>query len=171
MGWNTTGGLPRGLEVEDVVIEAVEDVVSGKIQWDPDRRALLPFLMTVVKFDLINLYKSADNQRRFRDLEDGETGSILDRLTDSKPTPEEGLERKEVEMRISALLGDIRSDVSDDPLLVSVFDSVCDGRKPREAADEIGVSPAEVHKAIRKIKYRAARFRERFAELHEDLDP
>lgn len=87
--WSTKGSLPKGLEVEDIVIGAIEktlagldgsEVKKGVRRWNPEKCPdLLSFLMGVVRSDISALANSHDHQRTERS-EDGEdeTNKIVD---------------------------------------------------------------------------------------------
>ncbi|MBI2336511.1 MAG: hypothetical protein HYU97_07095 [Deltaproteobacteria bacterium] len=87
--WSTKGSLPKGLEIKDIVMGAIEKTLAGLDEaelkkgirrWNAEKCPnLLEFLMGIVRSDLSALAKSHDHQRTDRsEGEDDEVSKIVD---------------------------------------------------------------------------------------------
>ena len=131
--------LPKGLEPEDLVMDAIEKVYLGIRKWnmdeDPD---LHRYLMSVIKSILSNEAGSMES-KVFSGKELGEanfaspTGSI-----------EEELHAEELDRAISAAM-------RGDPELCLVYKALKDGFKPGEIADEYAIEVTTVRNAQKRL--------------------
>ena len=62
-GWRMAGAaLPKGQSVEDLVCEALEDVVTGRRTWNPARHAFEALVKLVIVSKVRNLMKSPERR-------------------------------------------------------------------------------------------------------------
>lgn len=86
--WSSHASLPKGLQVEDIVVEAVAKTLAGLKgdgsgkgvrKWNRDTcPSLLEFLMGVVRSDISALAKSGDHQLTDRESENFELDEVAD---------------------------------------------------------------------------------------------
>ena len=131
--------LPKGLEPEDLVMDAIEKVYKGIRKWDPEADPdLHQFLMSVVKSILSNETRSADNRvQTGRDYGEAEQQLV-------SGSAEEELYAKELDQQISAAM-------RGDPELCLVYKALKDGFRPGEIAEEYALEISTVRNAQKRL--------------------
>jgi DNA-directed RNA polymerase specialized sigma24 family protein len=134
--------LPKGLEPEDLVMQAIEKVYAEERNWNPDQDPdLFKYLKSVVK----SLYSNATSSK----------DSELIRIDDLEP----GFEKCEVnnleeELYCRQLDAKIVSDMLSEPDLLLVYKALKDGFSPSEIEKEYGLPIADVRNAQKRLHRR-----------------
>lgn len=134
--------LPKGLEAEDVAMMAIEKVLTGERNWNPENNPdLLAYLKSVMKSIYSNERSSADAKvDSFEDMEPG-----FDVQTDQHT--EEELYCGQFD---AAVVADIRNDME----LSVVYKGLKDGFSPGEIADEFTLDIKVVRNAQKRLHRR-----------------
>ena len=154
--------LLGGKTPEDIAFEAIEKVLSGIRDWDPDRYPnLLTHLKWVVKSDMEHLASSMEHQAtgRMPEPEEGEKG--YEAIADpSSPTPEDELitrEKEDLEERLKdELYAAVRGDQDLETLLLCFEEGI---DKPETIAAQTGWNVSEVYNLKRKLLRKASKLR------------
>jgi hypothetical protein len=152
--------LMGGKTPEDIACEAIEKVLSGTRNWDPDEYPnLLTHLQWVVKSDMEHLASSMEHQATGRMPEpmEGEEETIPD---PSSQTPEEVLIAREKEDLEDKLKGELYAMVKGDEdleMLLLCFEEGID--KPEIIADQNSWDVSKVYNLKRKLLRKAAKLR------------
>jgi hypothetical protein len=152
--------LLGGKTPEDIACEAIEKVLSGTRDWDPDKYPnLLTHLQWVVKSDMEHLASSVEHQAtgRMPEPREGEEETIPD---PSSQTPEEALIAGEKEALEEKLKGELYAMVKGDEdleMLLLCFEEGMD--KPEIIAAQTGWDVLKVYNLKRKILRKAAKLR------------
>jgi len=158
--------LLGGKTPEDIACEAIEKVLSGTRDWNPDKYPnLLTHLQWVVKSDMEHLASSMEHQTTVRIYEhvDGEEGpgDYYETIPDSSlPTPEEVLitrEKKNVEEKLKGEFYAMVEGDEDLEELLLYFDEGID--KPETIAAQSGWDISKVYNLKRKLFRKASRLR------------
>ena len=154
--------LLGGKTPEDIACEAIEKVLSGTRDWDPDKYPnLLTHLQWVVKSDMEHLASSMEHQATGRLPEPGEGEEGYETIPDpSSPTPEEELIAREKEDLEERLKGELYAMVKGDEdleTLLLCFEEGID--KPEVIAAQTGWDVSEVYNLKRKLLRKASKLR------------
>jgi hypothetical protein len=157
-----TDQLLGGKTPEDIACEAIEKVLSGTRDWDPDRYPnLLTHLQWVVKSDMEHLASSMEHQATGRMPEPGEEEEGYETIPDpSSQTPEELLIAREKEDLEDKLKGELYAMVKGDEdleMLLLCFEEGMD--KPEIIATQTGWDVTKVYNLKRKLLRKAAKLR------------
>jgi len=152
--------LLGGKTPEDIACEAIEKVLSGKRDWDPDKYPnLLTHLQWVVKSDMEHLASSMEHQATGRMPEPEEEG--YETIPDpSSRTPEEVLISREKEALEERLKGEMYAMVKGDEdleMLLLCFEEGMD--KPEIIAAQTGWDVSKIYNLKRKLLRKAAKLR------------
>lgn len=153
------GAMPGGREVEDIVSQAIEDVLSGQRAWDPTQHPdLFVHLQGIVDSRLSHLGASAENRRMVAEFppslrihgvaaRNGEVSCHRD------ASPPDALIQAEEDQLAEELLREFEHFLEDDPLLQCIVRSIVDGiDKPAAIADHVGVTVEQVYTARRRLQ-------------------
>jgi hypothetical protein len=153
------GSMPGGREAEDIVSQAVEDILAGRRAWDPARYPdLFVYLRSIVDSKLSHLGTSAENWRMlaaFPPLENGYPWTTGGRKQpcDSAASPPEVLIQAEEERLAEALLQGFANSLVEEPLLQGIVRCILDGiDKPAAIASRVGVTIERVYSARRRLQ-------------------
>jgi hypothetical protein len=154
--------LLGGKTPEDIACEAIEKVLSGTRDWDPDKYPnLLTHLQWVVKSDMEHLASSMEHQATGRMSEPGEGEEGYDTIPDpSSLTPEEQLIAREKEDLEERLKGELYAMVKGDEdleMLLLCFEEGMD--KPEIIAAQTGWDVSKIYNLKRKLLRNAAKLR------------
>jgi len=154
--------LLGGKTPEDIAFEAIEKVLSGTRDWDPDKYPnLLTHLQWVVKSDMEHLASSMQHQATGRMPEPGEGEEGYETIPDpSSPTPEEELIAREKEDLEEKLKGELYAMVKGDEdleTLLLCFEEGID--KPEIIAAQTGWDVSKVYNLKRKLLRKASKLR------------
>jgi hypothetical protein len=152
--------LLGGKTPEDIAFEAIEKVLSGTRDWNPDKYPnLLTHLQWVVKSDMEHLASSMEHQATGRMPEPGEGEEGYETIPDpSSPTPEEDLIAREKEDLEERLKGELYAMVKGDEdleTLLLCFDEGID--KPEIIAAQTGWDVSKVYNLKRKLLRKASK--------------
>jgi hypothetical protein len=152
--------LLGGKTPEDIAFEAIEKVLSGTRDWDPDKYPnLLTHLQWVVKSDMGHLASSMEHQATGRMPEPGEGEEGYETIPDpSSPTPEEELIAREKEDLEERLKGELYAMVKGDEdleTLLLCFEEGID--KPEIIAAQTGWDVSKVYNLKRKLLRKASK--------------
>jgi hypothetical protein len=155
--------LLGGKTPEDIACEAIEKVLSGNRDWDPDKYPnLLTHLKWIVKSDMDHLASSLEHQTTGRMPEpvDGEEGQAdyYETIPDQSPTPEEALiirEKKDLEERLKDELYAIVEGDEDLEELLLYFEEGID--KPEIIAKQSGWDVSKVYTLKKKLRRKASK--------------
>lgn len=166
--------LPKGLSPADVALHAIEKILDGTREWDPEKYPdLLIHLKWIVKSNVEHLFSSLEHKTTGRrpliKQEDG-TEIELDKpdckhlhsISAKVLTPEEELIAKQEEEYESALLVELHNTLKGDEdleLLMLCFEYGID--KPEAIATEIGWDIDKVYNLKRKLLRKAAKIGEK----------
>jgi hypothetical protein len=154
--------LLGGKTPEDIAFEAIEKVLSGTRDWDPDKYPnLLTHLQWVVKSDMEHLASSMEHQATGRMPEPGEGEEGYETIPGpSSPTPEEELIAREKEDLEERLKGELYAMVKGDEdleTLLLCFEEGID--KPEIIAAQTGWDVSKVYNLKRKLLRKASKLR------------
>lgn len=161
------GPLPEGNEVEDLVYQAIEKVLTGQRQWDPTTSPdLFLFLKGVVDSSLSHLARSWENRYVRKETtsvaatdnaEDEHGTGIIDCVPATASNPEEMLLQQEDEARCEELFLIIFDSLEDEPLLQKILECLLDDvEKPADIAEKLSVPVKEIYNARKKLQRRLA---------------
>ena len=154
--------LLGGKNPEDIACEAIEKVLSGIRNWDPDKYPnLLTHLKWVVKSDMEHLASSMEHRTtgRMPELGEGEEGYETNPDLSSQ-TPEEMLiacEKEDLEERLKDELYAMVKGDEDLEMLLLCFEEGID--KPEIIAAQTGWDVPKVYNLKRKLFRRAVKLR------------
>jgi len=154
--------LLGGKTPEDIACEAIEKVLSGTRDWDPDKYPnLLTHLKWVVKSDMEHLASSLEHQATGRMPEPGEGDEGYETILDSSSqTPEEELiarEKQDFEEKVKAELYAMVKGDEDLEMILLCFEEGMD--KPEIIASQTGWDVSKVYNLKRKLLRKAAKLR------------
>ncbi|WP_281184606.1 hypothetical protein [Trichlorobacter lovleyi] len=159
------GPLPEGKEIQDIVGQAVEKVLSGQRQWDPDTNPdLLLFLRSVIDSDLSHLADCWENGAirsesttivRINDDSGEHEVNIFDSAPSPLSTPEEDILQKEDEARCEAFFWGFYETLSEKPTLQQIVECIYDDTpKPADIAQKLGVPVNDIYNANKQLSRR-----------------
>lgn len=164
------GHLPEGKEVEDLVNQAIDKIISGQRQWDPDTNPdLFLFLRGIVDSDLNHLAESEEN-RYVRSETVSVAGSDCDEeekeisVITSMPTPnsdpEETLLLREEETRCEEFFWNFYGSLDGKHLLQKIVECIWDDvEKPADIAEKLGVPVNDIYNARKQLQRRLDEYR------------
>jgi len=133
--------LPKGLEPEDLVMQAVEKVFSGKRKWDPAKDPdLMKYLKSVVK----SIYSNETTSK------EGDT-AYIEELEGFDPAVQSNAEE---EIHSRELDRSILTAIRSDPDLLLVYRGLKDGFTPAEIEQEFGMPVRDIRNAQKKLHRR-----------------
>lgn len=162
--WRHAGGeiLPEGESPETIVSRVLEKLIDGSNTWPYERVSLYTFLKRNIQREIGHLATCKENKskRMLTELEDedpelselrwqtilafSEIGKALD--------PREEAIRKQEDEKCQELLDELYYSLQSDEVAAKVVESLLDGRKPREIAEQLGIEKNEVYNAQRLIR-------------------
>ncbi len=158
-----TDQLLGGKTPEDIACEAIEKVLSGTRDWDPNRYSnLLTHLQWIVKSDMEHLASSMEHQTTGRMPDPGDSGEsppdFFQTIPDpSSSTPEEDLiarEKKNLEEKLKGRLYAMVKGDEDIELLLLCFEEGID--KPETIATQTGWDVSKVNNLKKKLLRKAS---------------
>ncbi|MBT0812973.1 sigma-70 family RNA polymerase sigma factor [Litoribacter ruber] len=130
--------LPKGLEPEDLAMDAIDKVYAGERKWDPQKDPnLLNYLKSVVKSLISNHFRSEEVR-----IKGGEYSS---------ETPLLGHDNIEEEMYYQQLDQEIAAAMEGDPELCLVYKALKEGYKPGEIAEEYAMEVKKIRNAQKRL--------------------
>ena len=170
------GHLPDGKVAQDIVAEAVHDVVLGGRAWQPTEHPdLFKFLCDVIDSKVSHLVYSAENRKdRLAPGETvEETVSFLDAVAEKQePSADQILQKKEIEAKNDALFSQLIEFFNGDPLVQGILGCNLEGVEKRaEIAQELGVTEQEITNARKRMERKLPEFRLKHAHLNPFLQP
>ncbi len=159
------GPLPEGNEIQDLVSEAIEKVLTGQRKWDPDTNPdLFLLLRSVVDSDLNHLTDCWDNGAMQSESVtfteggcdcSGQEVSIFDRTSSQSATPEEEVLQNEDEARCEAFFWGFYDALSDKPTLQKIVECIYDDTpKPADIAQKLGIPVNDIYNANKQLTRR-----------------
>jgi RNA polymerase sigma factor (sigma-70 family) len=171
--WRCGGitALPNGNTEEDLVQHVIEDALSGKRKYDPNKGALLPWLEGQLRSEMNNLVNSAAHLREvpIPEEEDGESvEETLDRLRIRHNAAESmqmlsleelliGKEKIETaKLRLRQLVSYVRDDHEVREVVCCFLHAFKQGRviKPRDIAEELEIPIEDVRNRLKRLRRR-----------------
>lgn len=159
------GAFPGGLESKDIVAIAIEKVLKGERNWNPDTHPnLLYYLKGVIDSDLNHLAESEENRvLRSESVlsdavdcnEDAPKTGYFDKLATSMPHPEEVFIQKELEKKSDEFLWGLYDFLNDTPVLQKIVECIIDGiDKPSDIAGTLGMPVKDIYNLKKKLQRR-----------------
>jgi Trp operon repressor len=166
------GPLPGGKEAMDIVHGIIMPLLKSDTPIGPTKDiGVEAWLMGRVRSTISNLVRSYENKRRNRrGTNDGDEEVVEDEM-DSYAGVERGtstVEQQELEAELEPLLLDFLTFIESDPTLTKLMECLIDGETKREViAQKLGISPAEVTNATKRLD----RKKSEFAKANADRNP
>jgi DNA-directed RNA polymerase specialized sigma24 family protein len=162
------GNMPSGKEAQDVVQDAIEDVLTGRRSWNPATQPdLFVHLRSIVDSKLSHLVDSKENRSVRSESalgvknEDANKVASLARLPDSSPSQFETLLQAEAE----DFFWGFYECLAGEPLLQNIIECIDAGiDKPGEIAAHLGVPPKEMYNARKRLQRRVNEYRAQRAQ-------
>ena len=164
------GHLPEGKEAVDLVHQAIEKLLTGQREWNPDANPdLFLYLRGIVDSDLNHLAKSWEN--RFTQSEmmqvsgtdcDGEEKefSVINMVPSAVPNPEEVLLHQGEESRADGFFWGFYESLADKPRLQKIIECILDDvEKPADIAEKLGEPVNEIYNARKQLQRRLDEYR------------
>ena len=157
------GPMPEGKEVEDIVSQAIEDVLSGQRAWNPTLHPdLFVHLQRIVDSRLSHLGTGAENRRTvsgFPPSLDIEASCRCDVL------PSDTLIQAEEDQLAEEFLRGFECFLGNDSLLQRIVRCIVDGvDKPASIAAHLGVTVEQIYAARRRLQRKWRSYRTTHAE-------
>jgi hypothetical protein len=171
------GGPPAGgVEAEDLAMDALNAVLTGRRAWDPAKHPdLLKFLYDVIDSNVSHLVRRSENvaERRPVPAEGESEADFLDRKSDKDAlAATDEIISNDIERANEALFLALFEEVNDDPLLGRVLEALLEGVSGRaEVAEKLGVTPNEVTQAKKRLDRRLPAFRQKYAHMNPFKHP
>jgi hypothetical protein len=153
------GALPGGREVEDIVSQAIEDVLSGQRAWDPIQHPdLFVHLQGIIDSRLSHLGVSAENRRMVAEFPPSRSlhgVAVRDGAASChrEPSLQDALLQAEEDQLAEELLQGFAHFLADDPLLQRIVRSIVEGiDKPAAIAVHVGATVEQVYNARRRLQ-------------------
>lgn len=146
--------LSGGIQVKDIVQDAVTKVLTGERDWDTEVHPdLLKFLKNSVVRSLVSNYfvsPKTKNETTAGTLDpdpsdDGEADPFWETVKGNSTAADEELFAKEILLKL-------RDNLNDDDEAAIVFEEVIKGNKPKEIAKDLGISVENVNNALKRIR-------------------
>jgi hypothetical protein len=158
------GSMPGGNEVEDIVMQSIDAIFSGKRAWNPKKHPdLFLYLQGVIDSKINHLAESLENRcmRSASEMVDQQDAlnedECISAFTESPPTPLDNILEKESEEFFLSFYDFL----SDDPLLQRCVQAVFDGlSKPAEICKACNVPVEDVYNAKKRLHRRFQDFLE-----------
>jgi hypothetical protein len=156
------GNMPTGQEAADIVLEAIEDILTGKRSWAPTTQPdLFAHLKSIIDSKLSHLAKSWTNRHVRAESalsaeDDNAIGnpSPLMQFPDPAPAPAETVLRAEEERVAEEFFRGFYEYLHEEPLLQQVIGCIVDDLKPSDMAAHLGVPPKEISNRRKKLQRR-----------------
>ncbi len=159
------GPLPKGNEIQDLVSEAIEKVLTGQRKWDPDTNPdLFLLLRSVVDSDINHLKDCWENgaiRSESTTIVRGSDGSgehetsVFDKTPCPLATPEQEVFQKEEEARCEAFFWGFYETLSEKPTLQQIVECIYDDTpKPADIAQRLGVPVNDIYNAKKQLSRR-----------------
>ncbi len=151
-GCSGNSALPGGKEPKDIAYEAIEKVLNGTRDWNPDKYPdLLIHLQWIVRSDMGHLFDSYKKASRMPDI-DIQSYETSQGVTSIQKNPEEVLILKEQRAIEDHLKEELYKEVAGDDDLETVLLLIDDDVwKPKEIAEKMGKEVSEVYTLRRKL--------------------
>lgn len=166
------GGPPSGgIEAEDLAMEAINAVLTGKRAWDQTKNPdLLKFLYDVIDSKVSHLVRRSENteERRTFPAYGESEADFLDRKSDKSAFgATDEIISNDIECANETLFFALFEETKDDPMIVQVLEATLEGISGRaEIAERIGATPDDVTQAKKRLDRRLPAFREKNAHLN-----
>jgi hypothetical protein len=157
------GQVPGGLEPQDIVQQAIQKVLDGVRQWDPDRISLLRCLVGVVSSDINNLARSAENRNSKRAYSRDEDESSITGGIDISQIPADyspgDVENSLIYSEYAKETEEILAEFTDDQLAYDVVQLILsdDVYRPGALAEILGIEVGDIYNVKKRIKNKLAR--------------
>lgn len=145
-----------GTTAEDLGMEAIVRVASGRARWDPSRGAKLETYLYRVTRNLVLTHIRDNGKKVHVDVSPGEGESVDEELSrrrsdadvfpDNGPTPDKAWS----ETVVNVLIDQVEGDKVLGPMVEHIYDT--GETKRREIARGIGVTPADVTNATKRLR-------------------
>lgn len=134
----------RGYSPKDIALEAISLVYAGDRKWNPDKSDLLSFL----KFNVVNsLISNLARNKEVRSFVDNENADA-----DSGFNTED-------EVNAKIVVEEIRKMLSNDQMLLNIFDDLFSGLKRQGICEHLLIDPGDYDNAVRRLKTKMFRYR------------
>lgn len=146
------GTYLKGKTPEDYVMEAVTRYLENPSKYDPTQRTLVGYL----KYHIIRSLIYRDyNSKENRISEDG-IGQLLstqdDQVYGGQDIVTIGCELAEEDMYFERLIVHIRESLAQDPLALTIFDQICQGKARRVIIKDQGWTGSDYDNAIKRMR-------------------
>jgi hypothetical protein len=129
----------KGQSPEDIALNAIEAILSGKWHWDSSKSDLITYLkFHVVRGMVANLAK------------DSELRLLLNSELSEIDIP--GEFNQEDELNSKLVLEQIRMEVKDEDLLVEIIDLLCKGLKRGDVCKSLSITLSEYDNAVKRLR-------------------
>jgi len=160
------GNPPGGQEAIDFVLQAIEKIISGQRNWNPQTQPdLFGYLKDIIDSDINHLVESWENKNfqsessLMGDCTDNKD-SYFDKLPSSISTPSEIMLQEEDERLNDKFLWGFYDCLADEPQLIKVVECIIDGiHKPSDIATKMGISTKEVYNIKKQLQRRLNDYR------------
>lgn len=170
------GHLPEGKEVVDIVQQAIEKVLSGQRNWDPDANPdFFMYLKGIVDSDLNHLADSEENRLTRSETKlvsgtncegDQNEISFFDLKPSEQPNPVEALLQLENEDLAYKFVWDFHESLADKPRLQKIVECMLDDiDKPADIAEQMGENVNEIYNARKQLQRRLGEYRNKEMKL------
>lgn len=131
----------KGYSPEEIAYQAIELVLTGDWNWNPEKSDLLTYLkFHVVKGLVANLARNEEVKKS-----DWGEISKLNNASDYDA---------ETEMNARQVLELVKNELVQEKLLFKIFEGLCDGLKRQEICKVLNIEPQEYDNQIRRLKTR-----------------
>lgn len=177
--WRTVfdGQLPDGKEIQDIVYQAIEKVLSGERKWNPKEQPdLFHYLQGIIDSDLSHLARSLENRVLMSeadvDCRSGEdNASWLDTLPSPALDPELLQIAKEDDARGEAFFYNFYVFLDGKPVLQGMIECIEEGiDKSADMAKKLGIPVNEIYNASKQLRRKLEEFRKTLENIgvHHD---
>jgi RNA polymerase sigma factor (sigma-70 family) len=144
-----------GLDLDDIVQQAILDTLEGRRTWPPTDKdvSIFVFLTWVIRSNISNILNKAESNvlvwpsDQISIPEDYHPGTSQSKLPEQQAISKELLEK-------------VHETVGDDEFLMKVLEKLMLNFKPKQIAEELGVDIVEVRKAQKRLNKRIKKLRE-----------
>jgi len=145
------GKPPGGVEAEDLVAEAVTDVIEGTRAWDQEANPdLLKHLRSVVGSKISHLVEGLENRRtrRLGPPDPNEESSTAYQVASRDPSPVELVADREAADRLRAA---VHAELRDDASAYQIMECLEAGMERAEIIEYLGIPAADFDNAKRRL--------------------
>ncbi|MDN5203938.1 hypothetical protein QQ008_21275 [Fulvivirgaceae bacterium BMA10] len=131
----------KGFSPEEIAYQAIEMVLTGEWNWNPNKSELLPYL----KFCVVNGLVA--NLAKNKEVKVANTADIQELNVGNSSNLENDLNAKQV-------LVFIRNELKDDKLLIEILNCLYDGLKRADIHEMLNIDLETYDNALRRLKFR-----------------